>query len=342
MERRHLDRIIAAYLQGQANADDVKRLLEWLGESSENKRRFESIKLLWEQASLKVSVSDPDSAFQKIQEKINSDDKGNIRYLNLPDKKKPLSYLIFKGAVAAIIVGLVVAGLFFFTPEFYKERQSQEVAEVATLISANTAGQKSRITLPDGSVAWLNSESVLEYPEEFGKVRELRLQGEAFFEVAKDSLRPFIVKSGPITTTAIGTSFNVESFDSENEIQVSLVTGKVKVEVADKKNIHLDPGYQVKYDKESGVSDSEIFDAEKVIGWTNGILIFDKDNLRDAIKKLERWYAVTIQINGVAPSDFIVTGQFSRNESLENVLENLRYGRDFDYSLKGKEVVISF
>lgn len=338
---KNIDKILNAYFLDSANADDIKKLLEWLDESPENKRQFETLKKFWEESRLRVNVANGELAFQKIKENIKSDNSTRIRFLNPPPAKKSNFFKRYRTIAAAAVACLIIVGLLFISREF-PENQLTETAEPAMLISRNESGQKSRITLPDGSVAWLNSESVLEYPEKFGNIRALKLRGEAFFDVAKDSLKPFVVKSGPVVTTALGTSFNVQSFEGDNTIRVSLLTGKVKVSLEDTHTYFLDPGYEIKYDRKSRATATNTFHAEHVIGWKDGILVFEKDSLAGALRKLERWYAVTIKTSGGPPPDFVITGKFEKNESLENVLESLRYGRSFEFTLKGKEVLINF
>jgi transmembrane sensor len=339
----NIEKVLMAYVNGQANADELKKLLEWLDQSPDNKKHLEVIKEFWESSQYKVSVEGQDEAFQKIQEKIYADklDTPNIRRMVDNRISDQSSFRWIKGLAAAFLVLTMIVSFYFIRTA---DKQDILVEEVPAFIKSETRpGQKSKITLGDGTIVWLNSESAIEYPKKFnGPERLVKLDGEAFFEVAKDELKPFKVTCDNITTTALGTSFNVQYFKEDEELTISLITGKVMVALDNLDPYFLDPGIQIVYNRVEHSIEKKKMNAEHAIAWKNGILLFDKDNYLEVKKKLERWYGVNIKTLGIPPADFVITGQFGKNESLELALEILRYGRHFKYQIKGKEIEIIF
>ena len=198
-------------------------------------------------------------------------------------------------------------------------------------------GEKRTVKLSDGTIIKLNSESKLIFPQNFGEDnRVVELEGEAFFDVVKDSLRPFIIKSGDIVTTVIGTSFNISAYKIDKKIAVSVVTGLVEVK-SDKQAFELIPGEKVEYDTFFGDASKANFDLAE-IAWIEGILIFNGDGMKEIISKLEWLYDVSISVEDERIfyiRNFKVEYQ---NKSLVIILENLSFAGSFKYSIDGKKV----
>ena len=202
----------------------------------------------------------------------------------------------------------------------------------------NKQGQKSTIFLPDGSVVSLNSSSSIIYPEEFSEgVREVKINGEAFFEVVMDRKKPFIVKLNDMEAEVLGTSFNARSFKN-NSSSISLVTGKVQVSTpGDSINLILSPGEKATLSDTKTLQKSR-FSYDEDILWKDGVLYFDKTPIREAIKRMEQWYGV--KFTSVEwPEGYEVTGRFN-NESLEGVLRSISFTLRFDYKIQGNKVDI--
>ena len=169
---------------------------------------------------------------------------------------------------------------------------------------------------------WLNSASRLNYPVAFaGESREVYLEGEAYFEVKRDTARPFVVHAGEQDITVLGTSFGVTCYAGEVSDYTTLVSGKVKVNFrkTDKSYV-LQPGMQVAFNKESGVVTERNVDVAEYVAWKDGVYVFKQKRLEDILTTLARWY------------DFQV---FYRSEDVKNVMfsgEIKRFG-DFSYLL---------
>ena len=237
---------------------------------------------------------------------------------------------------------LIVIGLSWWMYPIINQN-SQSTEEVAIISESNPKGKKSRITLRDGSVVWLNSESRIQYSDDYGqKIREISLEGEAFFEVAKNPDIPFVVRSGNISTTALGTSFNVSNYPENKNILVSLATGKivVKDEIL-AKPYYLEPGDHVSYSNKDHVFKEWHNESAITFLWKDRIIQFNKASLEEMISYLERWYDVEFEIEGNIPKDIVYTGTFD-NESLEKVLIGLAFSLHFDHEIENKHIKIKF
>ena len=189
----------------------------------------------------------------------------------------------------------------------------------------------------DGSRVYLNSSSTLSYPATFpSDKREVFLEGEAFFEVIRNENRPFLIRSGNITTRVLGTSFNVNAFDANN-ISVSVANGKVQVDVDDasgtasspSKSVVLLPDQQAIYHKQNGLTIASI-DVERFIAWKNNTLHFEDASLQEVAAVLERWYNVTIEFDDPRIEKCRINGQY-KNQTLNSVLKSIQYMYKINY-----------
>jgi ferric-dicitrate binding protein FerR (iron transport regulator) len=216
--------------------------------------------------------------------------------------------------------------------------------QIVYITKANPAGQKTTILLEDGSKVLLNAASTLNYPEHFSSAeRRLQLQGEAFFEVAKDTHRPFTVVANGIATTALGTSFNIRAYEDEKTISIALATGKVQVDggMLDRGNYELHPGESITYDKEEKNFKKEPFDPKEQLAWKEGIIYFHDASFQQIINKLAQWYGVNFTVENHPGPSWKYTGEFN-NENLENVLLSISYAKKFDFEINNDTVKIVF
>jgi transmembrane sensor len=236
--------------------------------------------------------------------------------------------------IAVAILALTGAGYMFFKPSIH--RLEPKAPQMVT--KYNPAGQKSTIFLNDGSTVVLNSGSRITVSEVFTPdTRSVKLEGEAFFDVVRDS-RPFEVITGQYKTIVVGTSFNIQNYD-EDETTVSLASGQVVVvDTITKELVPLQPGQKVDFFKDK-VPQVSNFDPQVELAWKNGEIVFENAGLTEVKKKLERWYGVTIEIYNGENEEWNVKGRF-KNESLQRVLESLSFTQGFNYNLNGKKVVI--
>jgi len=343
-EKNNIEQIIFSYLVGKTNIEEVQVLRKWLNESPVNNEQFKIIRNYWENNHWKIETEDQDQVFERLQHRIRqkSTDGKSIEFRprswRLPTSRNRLV------GIAASILLLFCVGIYLFQSDFMSP---ESINEVATILKQNPAGQKSRITLPDGTMVWLNSESSISYPESFSTThREIELQGEAYFDVSKDSIRSFTVHSNQFDVIVMGTSFNIQTYSDKQNAKISLIEGKIRVDLTDQnapdhQPVYLNPGEQLSYTQDSNQMNIQSLDEEYVTGWKEGLLIFKNDTFSELKQKLERWYGVTLEVGGTPPDSFIVQGKF-KNESLDNVLMTLQFGRDFSYNINDKLITIEF
>ena len=215
-------------------------------------------------------------------------------------------------------------------------------------IKENTNGRKSIIYLPDGSIVHLNSNSKISYVKSFSDtLRAIDLEGEAYFEVAKDNFRPFVVQTGHIAIKALGTAFNVKNYADEPQIYVALKTGRVLVSgnntpSIERKDIFLDPGKEVRYNKSTeSFTSIEVADAKESFGWKDGIIYFKHADFRTVLDRLEAWYGVQFEIKNKPQYKWSYTAEF-QNQTLQDVLKSIGFSQNFTYTINDKYVEIIF
>lgn len=264
---------------------------------------------------------DYDAIWGKLQNEIVSDKSDNW---DASGKRVNWWY-----AAAAVIT--IVISVWVFKEEIASFQENQ--ADVEQIVKHNPKGRKSTITLVDGTKVILNSESTLTYLTRFSeKERKVELVGEAFFEVTRDEKRPFIVTTGAVNTTVLGTSFNIRHFPDEENSYISVATGKVKVSMSDGTNRIeeiLVPGEQIISSKDNKYFKKQSYSYKNVFLWKEKVLFFDHAEWEEIQTRLERWYGVDIVYENLKGSvDY--SGQFD-DQNLENVLLSIGYSLDFTF-----------
>jgi len=199
---------------------------------------------------------------------------------------------------------------------------SKVVLELATPL-----GGIYQVTLPDGTKVWLNAGSSLKYPMSFAKnERRVRLEGEAFFEVTKDSARPFKVLSKGQEIEVLGTAFNVNSYPDNTVIKTTLVNGKVKLSNHKRYSeaIYLLPGQQSTNTNNGKIQLANV-DTAPFTAWKEGLFYFDETPLSDALQQIGRWYNVEVKYKGEVPQTHFY-GRIKRSKPLRDVLDVLEEG----------------
>lgn len=314
--------LIDKFLFGKANEEEVSQLNSWYNS-------FEDTEIELQYISHEDLI--------KAKNKMLTSIKDNNQIVKTEPIKSGYSSRIWKVAAAIVLI----AGISFYIVQ----TEQTSTPEIAWVTKTTQLGQKTTVTLSDGSTVKLNSGSSISYPQHFDKNnRKIELIGEAFFEVAKDAKRPFKVKTGEVTTIALGTSFNINAYPNKKSIDISLATGKVKVESSNYKKkaidpIYLMPGEKASYHISTLYFKKQTFDSEEMLGWKDGIIYFKNANESDLVEKLKGWYGVDIQIKNQPTKTIDISTRFD-NVSLENVLESLSYTLGFEYSIDNKKVII--
>jgi len=205
---------------------------------------------------------------------------------------------------------------------------------------------KDTVTLQDGSTIVLNSGSRLRYPEHFSDTeRSIWLEeGEAYFDAAADPGKPFVVHTGPLTTTVLGTTFNIRTYAIENKVTVALFTGKVKVDHLNKAgnqatSLELRPSEQVSFDRRQfSIKKTSFAKPDEVAGWKKGYLVFKDASFDEIATGLKNHFGVTL-INQSSKTEWDYTGIF-QNESLKDVMKILCLTKSLSYAIKSDTVYL--
>ncbi|WP_127129746.1 FecR family protein [Pseudoflavitalea rhizosphaerae] len=223
----------------------------------------------------------------------------------------------------------------------YEAGAQSQTGEVQYNTLSTPYGGQYRIKLPDGSRVWLNAASSIRYPTAFtGKTRTVSVTGEAYFEVEKNTARPFVVQTGKMGVEVLGTHFNVNSYDDEPVTRTTLVEGSVRVSTAGAARdiAVLKPGEQAQWIQEDAKMNIRKVDVESVTAWKNGYFHFDGTPGAEVMRQVSRWYDVNIDINGKVGRHF--RGMIPRNASLDEVLHMLSLTGEFKYKTDGRTVRI--
>lgn len=244
---------------------------------------------------------------------------------------------MFNRVAAILVIGTVLS----LAGAYLSGVTEPEVVPVVMVQKSNPIGQISEIALPDGSVVWLSAASTLAYPEEFsGTNRAVDLDGEAFFEVTRDTDRPFIVNSGPLSTRVLGTSFNIRAYRNDPDVEVTLVTGRVEVTANEGGQTQtLAPNQQVSYTREAGLGETREADALLARAWTERELVFMRESFATIARTFERWYGVEFifEEESLKEEEFVY---HFKELSLRNSMIILNELADFEYEITDQKVII--
>lgn len=199
-------------------------------------------------------------------------------------------------------------------------------------------GTQYHLTLPDGSEVWLNSGSSIRFPSSFANGRRrVETTGEVYFEVAKKH-SPFVVVTGSQEVEVLGTHFNINAYDDEDDVRTTLLEGSVKVSGSDKKARFLVPGQQSVLSASGQFRTITQADTEGAVAWKNGYFKFDRQNLQVIMRQISRWYDVEVSYSGDIPNDEYV-GKIKRSEQVSGVLRILRLSK-LNFRVEGKKIIV--
>jgi transmembrane sensor len=333
--------LVGEYLKG----DDLSLLHEYMDEVSSKATskntisEVESVQLL-NNIHKNISI---EKIIKHIEKEVDIEHSQKLVVLGHHIKNtERRSLWTFPLRIVASITLIFAVGLGAF--QLWKEKQdghnSIQTATAWTTVDNPSINIK-QLKMPDGTSIWLNSYSSLSYrPLSYNRhQREVRVNGEAFFDVAHNAGKPFIVRSGNITTTVLGTAFNVEAYQSDKEIRVILVRGKVNIQAGKLAKI-LVPGQLLKYNNIDHKLDVKNIDTKEVNAWINGKLVFNDVSLADVFNRIEKQYQIRIKVStNCHLVDKRLTGVFER-KSPENILDKIQFIYGLKYHRKGGDYII--
>ncbi len=299
---------ILSFLQGKATPEEEEELLKWIKSGKKRKKRF-----LKEQESLRKKIvqtgnEQTDRQWERLSYRLFKEKN------SVPPKTRALHQTRhILSVAAAFVVGIIIPGIIYLSVE--KENRTGYKQPVQ-LISI-PYGAKTNFLLPDGSMIWLNSGSKLSFPFRFGKERNVRLEGEAYFDVKKNG-KPFIVSTNYGNIQVMGTSFDVKAYH-DGEFQATLVKGIIRVDRTDSRPVILHPGEQSYLDAQGQLSFRKV-DTLIFTSWKEGKLIFYREPFEKMARRLERWYNIKIEIDDKNMENLRFTGTIEM-ETLSELMD---------------------
>ena len=289
-------KLLHKMFNGEATDNELTQIRQWVNADKMNRETFYHERALFDALQL--------NAFQK----------GNhVRKQSVPLWK-------WIGSAAAAVIALF---LLYNIPVFTTKNIQPEIALNTIKVPA---GQRGEVTLSDGTHIWLNARSEFSYPASFnGNTREVRLKGEAFFDVAKDRNKKFIVNTGRCEVEVLGTQFNVEAYADDKTITATLVEGSIAMAYENKKSNwteqEIQPGQEIVYTAAQQQIKIDQADVEVITSWKDGKLIFRDTPFKEVLKMLSKRFDV----------DFVVKNPKCFEASFTGVLEKQRLGRILEY-----------
>jgi ferric-dicitrate binding protein FerR (iron transport regulator) len=332
MKKKEFLVLATRYLSGEASSDEIEHLNS-LRKQKKYSILFNTINEKWEKTGHTESLSmySIERGRKSLTAKIR---KHNPSFLWEKEVKQHRVFfyqsLYVRVAASFAFLIILVTGAFYIANVLKLRSVSITWNEKKTVM-----GEKSIVTLLDGTRITLNADSKLKYPMHFGEeTREVFLDGEAYFEVAHDAHKPFVVHTGNVSTTDISTKFDINAFPNEESIIVSLEEGKAEVSTNEsginKEDIILKPAQQLTYNKEEATSKVGRFEFQKAIGWKDNILVFDNEPLSKVLVSLERSFGVKFELADRAFAHCIIKANFN-NESFWTVAEVLKKATGLTY-----------
>ena len=303
MNELNIYELMVKHLQQSISDREQTELDKALIADSQLKEEFEKMSAAWQASGGFGQDVAPDvnAAWNKVQQ-----------HLKVKAEAKVVPLYRKAWAVAASIILLLGLGYIIYVQ--FSQPVWKEVL---------TANEAKEILLPDGSQIWLNHNSTLSYPEKFALNRQIKLSGEAFFEVAKDSAHPFTIAAGGTATQVLGTSFNVRAYNTDNEIEVNVATGKVWFSAQqDSEKLVLLPGDRGRYNT-VGHGIEKLKAADNYLAWKTGELVFNHSMVPQVLNDLQRYYSIKLSIKDTSVTSVSFSGRLNR-QPLSSALEILK------------------
>lgn len=307
MSEEYLIQLIKNYAAGKASDEEVQELFNW------HRTANSSEAIQW--------PGEKQEVYNRMLQRLHKE--------KAKTKGRVVSFSWIK--VAAVV--LIIAGAVYLAL-----RLAKPSADFIAVV--NPSGKIQTMHLPDQSTVWLNAASELQYAKDFSEHREVRLKGEAFFEVSHDATHPFTVIAGELKTKVLGTSFNIKAYTEEETATVSLVAGSVEVSEKSAVLAVLQPSMQLQFNKQTHKASTVALDSNTVMAWKNGRLQFEGESFGNIASALERWYGVSFHFSDLTLHNCRYYFNVDNTTPLDKTLSILRQLTGMEYSYDaGKKMV---
>lgn len=332
-------------ISGEASSRERKAIEEWMKADPEHAELFEELHAIWN--TRRNEEWDIDSAWNNISKNLSDSRDTPLRLVSSFDKQvehtdyssTAIRKKVWGFRIAASLI--LIAGVLLTLMLSLDPSSSEELPAMQELIVEK--GQRSQFKLSDGTQVWLNSDSRLEVPAQFNRdLREVHLEGEAYFDVASNPDKPFVIHAGETVSKVLGTQFNLQAYPDDEEVQLVVKEGKVafgnrRTEGESRELVKNQMGAL------SGTNQliiQDVADLERYIGWTEGKLVFQDTPLQEVAKKLERRYDIECTVEEPALRDRTVTATF-KEETITEVLKIIALSVGVNYEIDKRLVRFS-
>lgn len=314
-----MDERIEKYFNEELSSTERVQFLHEVDSNETLKKQFAEYQNLYALLNLSPQIENRKIGKQKYDRFVHQKQNRILR-------KLWLGRISYAAAILILVVSSSLLTLWY--------TQNEEVAFVANEMNTlyTPAGQRACLVLQDGTEVWLNAKSKLVYPAQFtGEERRVKVEGEAFFNVAKDSVKPFIVSAMDVDMKVLGTQFNVYCYPDVGYVETSLLEGSVRVFFSgkEKEGILLKPDQQVT--AANGKMVVKPIRLNEHFLWRDGVYAFENEPLIDILKKLELYYDVKIVVEDTTMFNETYTGKFRQRDSLDDIFKILQQIRSFKF-----------
>jgi transmembrane sensor len=326
---KSLKSLIIAWLDGNLSGAELEQLLQWMEQSPENASYVSRIRDIWQASLQKASeFAETGKEWDRFRSAVE---------IRIFEKKQQQRHLIrwLTGMAAVLLIG--------FIGGYWLNREPQKNEPIYITATA-PAGSVASLLLADSTVVYLNAGSKLTYcPETNASNREVSLNGEAWFDVVKNSNNPFVVRTPVCQVQVLGTRFNVKAYEEENEVITTLEEGEIILgsspEIKSAGEIRLLPGEQAVINKTTHKVSVEKVETRYFTSWKDNKLMFINMNMQELIVILERKFGVNIEVGEPSILNYHYTGTL-KNESVIEVMELIKHTLPVNYHIDGQVIRI--
>lgn len=306
--------LLIKYISGEATEQEKADIVTWLDSSPENMREYLALRklhdiLIWQQQEAKQSEDKPKTP--------------------PPTPRQVYSLVLEVFKVAAIFL-IAFLGVRYLLP------QKQDAGQVVMQTLHVPAGQRAEITLADGTNVWLNANTTLTFPTHFsGEDRLVNMEGEGFFDVARNNTRPFIVKTSKYDVKVWGTKFNLMAYSNKGIFETSLLEGSVEIlRSGGTKGVLIKPEERI-FQKEGQLVVGPIEHYNHFL-WKDGIISFNDESFPEMVSKLELYFDLKIEVANDKILKYRCTGKFRTKDGVEHILKVLQLSNKFSFTIDDK------
>ena len=321
MENSNISRIVRQYLSKRFPKETEERIQRWIIADKHMKEKEEASLAYWTELETKITP-DTYAALKRVNSRIGY------------SERQPADTLFYKKAlrIAAVLIPLflITGGYFYYT--------QHKLIEITVAY-----GETRHLFLPDSSEIWINAGSNVKFPKTFtdDSLRQVYLEGEAYFSVRKNPAQPFIVKTEQLSVKVLGTKFNVKAYPDDECITATLTSGKVEVSPRSQAPPPLAPNEQLIYNIKTSVLNIEKVSPAETDAWLSGQILFINSSFGEMIQTLERHFNVTIDDKTAISASKQYTVKFLKGETLDEILNVLKDVVGFTYRQQGATIVLS-